>query len=224
MIWIFTEGDGIESGVSPKIFFTLIFRANLELLFVDWEISSNILYVFFRPVFKHHSVKKIFKERIIFAHLFSFYFKEKNIQNAWLWLLMIILPLGLPHKRDFSSFLKNENELLPAILMLSNKVIFLSFVPSPKIELCLFFILFLSQILFFFSIIRMYCVVWLSLKIYLLPFAGILKIKIINWLTSRKEKVSWFLCKLGMKPRICRIFPKNKLCEVDDQLMIIRSN
>ena len=75
-----------------------------------------------------------------------------------------------PKKRDFSSFLKNENELLPAILMLSNKVIFLSFVPSPKIELCLFFILFLSQILFFFSIIRMYCVVWLSLKIYLLPF------------------------------------------------------
>ena len=56
-----------------------------------------------------------------------------------------------PTKRDFSSFLKNENELLPAILMLSNKVIFLSFVPSPKIELCLFFIFFLSQVLFLFN-------------------------------------------------------------------------
>ena len=114
IIWIFTEGDGIESGLSPKIFFTLIFRANLELLFVDWEISSNILYIFFRPVFKHHSVKKIFKKRIIFAHLFSFYFKEKkNIQNAWLWLLMIILPLGLPPKRDFSSFLKMKMNCYP---------------------------------------------------------------------------------------------------------------
>jgi len=65
---------------------------------------------------------------------------------------MIILPLGLPPKRDFSSFLKNENELLPAILMLSNKVIFLSFVPSPKIELCLFFYTFpLSNLIFLFN-------------------------------------------------------------------------
>jgi len=57
-----------------------------------------------------------------------------------------------PQKRDFSSFLKNENELLPAILMLSNKVIFLSFVPSPKIELCLFFYIFpLSNLIFLFN-------------------------------------------------------------------------
>ena len=101
---------------------------------------------------------KRFKKELFSLIYFPFILKKKKYPKCMIMIINDYFTAWSPQKRDFSSFLKNENELLPAILMLSNKVIFLFFVPSPKIELCLFFLYF-SSLKSYFSFQLLECIV-----------------------------------------------------------------